>query len=792
MPNIALWTRVFALMAMLLGLAGTAQAESADATDEAFAALLAMPEAQPRQGQWIIPEQTESAPQSEKALIARLGKLKKKGANFNAIRHRGTLLAHAIRADMERTALWLLSNGADTKHVLFYPEQTSAYDLALQFERTAVVKVLEGQYGFKPKPLPSSSQIPPGRSANNAVAAPTPPLSRVDQAAQLMAKLSRTPYPKEAAQLEWQKFAVTLSPDEYVALFKDGTHLDELIYLVREFEGGLENALSRLPRDLVRSKAQQIADILADVSYVNYSHELKISYNVTSRSWPALWRRIDQPLRYDNMPELVARIPSALWPALFASGYLTHDAEVTGCLLSAVDTAQLKALWPDFQRFFANARETAISLVLGKYRLAREASPCYYSSSTDTLAKLEFLRQLGVSSQVIGLRQSLVDGEDDPALKSVIAALTEQSQRKPRLVSAPPTCELALNEIWLNALVRGSNAESVPEAMYAQAIDVPGQRQCGLLVGVDEWRSEPEASDNFEGPMREGSLRCADLPDHGGIWIEEANQIQQSAISDSDCQGGCAMRKVKDTQTGKHFMLNEGKRGARCSVSWQLPDAFEWQSGPKGAKLIPSHDAALVDKLLREQCREAPESEKLSCRGIDDIGDGVSEPKKDGDDYVTTLRQGGGVYVLPLVDQIGKDRKAEYAVAIAAHDNALVRKLLSAGIPATWTAAEIRALGTAELSLAEKRRRIALLFSNAAQLNLSLKTDRYNLPESLLAWLPSQDWTPILRIIAQSPDDWRDAAGSFRKQADEAKRFDLTCAVDHALGFLCGGGVEFD
>src|ERR1700748_2432497 len=98
---------------LALALAGVlstgAAAASADATDDAFGALLAMPGAQPREGGWIIPTDAAS---DECALIARLRAAKKNGADFNAMRHGGTLLAHAIRAGKDRTALWLLRNGA--------------------------------------------------------------------------------------------------------------------------------------------------------------------------------------------------------------------------------------------------------------------------------------------------------------------------------------------------------------------------------------------------------------------------------------------------------------------------------------------------------------------------------------------------------------------------------------------------------------------------------------------------------------------------------------------------------
>lgn len=793
MPSISHWSRIVSLAAVLLCLAGTVKAETDDDTDAAFGALLAMPGVQPKEGGWLIPEQAEPPPENEQALIARLRLLKKAGANFNAIRHRGTLLGHAIRAGKDRTALWLLRNGADPKHVLF-ADSATAYDLARQFKQTAVVKVLESQYGFKP-PKPPKPGVGAPRAPASAPVVPVTPQSREQQDIALMTRLvGPTLFPSEAGQREWREFAATLGPEEYIALFKDGANLENLIRLVQNTEGGLEDALSRLPLDLVRREAQVIADILARWSFVTYSHDPRISYTTSSLSWPALWRRIDRPLRYDQKPDLAGGIPSALWPGLFASGYSRHDAEVTGCLLSVVDMTAFKALWPDFQRFFADAREKAPALVLGKYRLAREKNPCYYDSSpADTVAKLVFLRKQGVTSPVAGLRKSLLKETDDPSLAAMVATFSPQTQSAPRLVKVPPTCELALNDVWLDALVKVSGVGWGIPAEYVQAIDVPGQDMCGLIVSGDRYHEWPEAGDDFfYGPVREGSTRCADPPDDGEIWVEEAGRIRSIKINDDRCDGGCLLRKVLDTQTGKRYLLNEGKRGALCSQSWELPDTYEWQTSPRGSALLPSRDGALIDRLLREQCQESSESDGFVCRGLDPLVENENGANSDDEDIVAALRKGGVVPIKRLVDRLGVERRGAYGAAIAAHDRAQIRHLLAAGIPARWTAAEILALGTTELPLEEKRRRLALLFADPDQFYRALNEDRYDLPEALLAWLPDEDWQPVLRVIGRNPDLWGNPAKSFRHKAKEANRSGLACAIDRAQGFLCGGGIQLD
>jgi len=103
----------FLLAGLLLIISINAYATApGQATDEAFAALLSMPGAEPQNGSWIFEPPPEFEPRTEANLIRWLTKKKKQGADFNAQRHFGTLLDHALRSHLERTALWLLDNGA--------------------------------------------------------------------------------------------------------------------------------------------------------------------------------------------------------------------------------------------------------------------------------------------------------------------------------------------------------------------------------------------------------------------------------------------------------------------------------------------------------------------------------------------------------------------------------------------------------------------------------------------------------------------------------------------------------
>ena len=782
------WIRPAALALALLAAAAGAGAETAsvsDPTDDAFGILLAMPGVQPKEGGWIV---SQEAAKDEADLIEQLKELKKDGANFNAMRYGGTLLAHAIRAGKDRTALWLLRNGAATKKVVSKDDE-NADDLARKYQRAAVVKVLEGQYGLKPTPPATPARKP--AVATTAASAPGP-TTRVEQTVALMQRLDRPmrygdAKASAAAAQEWQHWSSALSQEEFASLFQDGYRFDSLVFLTRMTEGGLQEALDRLPDDLVRRHAQVIADALADASFATYGQQPRIEYTNAARAWPALWRRLERPPSYDKgwAQRLAGNIPPALWPGLFASGYANHEADVTGCLLAMVDLPQLKALWPDFQRYFADARDEAAGLVLGGWRVGRWRDTCPYGSEqSDTAAKLAFLRAQGVTAPAYGLR-SANDGEPMvPALAAMVQAFTPAVAPKPRLVSVPPTCEFARDERWLDALVNPRQVGWGVTPSAVQLVELPGHRDCGVLVSGDTYPGYPDVNDDFdEGPSREPPMpRCADLADDGEIWAQEGGVVGPFESPQPARGARFRLSKVRDLGTGKDYVFDTSRTGAACNAFLGLPSALEWQAGAKGPTLAPSPDADLVDRLLLRQCAQADQRADVVCEGIAE----ADEPAPPTELPLARLHEGQTVSLRALVDILGADRRADYRAALAAHDHAQLRRLLTLGIPPWWTAAEIEGLAKADLPLEEKRRRIALLFADPEQLARALVDDGLGASGSLGPWLPRQDWGPILRLVRKNPANWYDARQRFAAPDGSA----IGCDLDHAQDFLCGGGLQ--
>ena len=193
----------------------TVQAFSGQQTDQAFAALLSMSGAGPEQGTWKFPPAEDFEGDTEAALVGYLARKQKAGADFNAYRHLGTLLHHAIRADMVATAKWLLAHGADPRKTVLQGGQ-DALGLSVTYKRNELVRLLQTQYGMA-QPAPRKNLLAQSSTRTEIASQPEPQpqqeLLRLVQGSRQQ-KDGKTHYgtPADAWRAFWRKQA---SPIEY-------------------------------------------------------------------------------------------------------------------------------------------------------------------------------------------------------------------------------------------------------------------------------------------------------------------------------------------------------------------------------------------------------------------------------------------------------------------------------------------------------------------------------------------------------------------------------------------------
>ena len=114
-------------------------------TDDAFDALLSLPQGLPEGGEF--PASHPDGITDEATLRAALENDLAAGADLNASRHGGTLLHHALRANLQDTSLWLLAHGADPRREVqddrsSEPGGRDALQLAIVFRRWRAVDAL--------------------------------------------------------------------------------------------------------------------------------------------------------------------------------------------------------------------------------------------------------------------------------------------------------------------------------------------------------------------------------------------------------------------------------------------------------------------------------------------------------------------------------------------------------------------------------------------------------------------------------------------------------------------------
>lgn len=768
------------LLPLLIFLAcGDVLAYSAKATDDAFAALLSMPGSEPARGQWNTPELQDFSPGLEPALIAFLAKKQKAGADFNAYRHQGTLLHHAIRAGKTKAAIWLLEHGADPKKKVI-DTADDALAVSLAYKRASLASLLTQKYGLTPPPTKAA----PGPIPEPRMASPTD----VDGARVMLARAAWLSEqvnaigagPEDSARYRkmlanWNSATASMAPEVYAKAMDDDTAMANLVILDKLSATDLEQALARIPAPIGRQHAKAAVAALASKSHAHIdSKSSAITYDLPAAVWLTLWRRLGQPLDYGDRAALAGDLQPELWPGLLASGYPAKRSErALGCILNDIGARDLKAMWPRLTENFPDIRDAAPGMVLASYRLQGRIH-CYGVDSASTRDKLSFLFSSGVKGPVKGLVKQELEGTDAGLRAAVVRFLPAVAATPPRLVDAAPTCTFSLTEAWFRKLLETSFTVSngTGDIYTVQLLDIPGEAERGLLVGgyLDHGDLSQGIADSFTGPEFISIPSCLGPQDLNVVWQNRQGKIVELRTDMGGDDGSALLVPVRDTATGQRYYLNDGVQNGRCNSGRRLPFTFEWrQSGQDWALMRTDPDKH--EKALYDQCRDDGNG-GVQCRGIAAIGSDRPEEKSPSGFRDTPRAE--------FVKKFAQGRYKDYLQAVAALDKPTLQKMREAGLPGEWTADAILQVSASSAPLAAKRARTAWIFADRAQLERAVD---FNVLEALLAWLPREDWRPVLDVIAKRPQHYRLLlAGTVA----EKKRDDLTCDLDNAYGLVCG------
>ncbi len=702
--RVLLHTLLAILLAWCAPPAFSAGPASNRATDAAFAALLSMPSAKPAQGSWDFPPPDGFSAGNETRLIAYLARQRQAGADVNAYRHRGTLLHHAIRAGLDKTATWLLAHGADPA-LRDSEGGRNALELAQERKRGALSALLR---------------------ANHAPALPPP------------AKTSAAP-PAAPAPLTLEQ----ISPPAY-AIQSVMKHAAD------------PAALQALPQSLLDTNQSDVLFAFGEAARARIVSG-QLAYAVPDASWRVMWRRLGRPLDYTRLPGLAGDMPAALWPELYASGYPHTDAEgALGCLLNKLSAAQLASQWQPLLARFPDLRQRAPRMLLGQFRLRTEPA-CDEGDADSVAAKLQFLTGAGVRERVPGLNRAAI-AEAPPALQRAIAPFIAVADSvRPRLVEVPRACTFALTDAWYAAIV-GKPGWRINTVQW---IDMPGTAQCALLVGGEEYDySGGDTVDGFDGPTVEPRASCPDPGDVYEVWYESGGTIRKKESDFGHDWSGSGLVQVRDTVSGARYYLNDGQQNGQCHLSTpRVPQLLAWNEKGLMRVAVPALEQSLLD-----QCQAG---ETMTCAGIPNLSPAPQD-------------------VATLTGERDAARENTWIDAVLALDKPALKRMLAAGAPLEWTGKAIKAVSASALPPEEKRKRIAWLFVDRARLTGSLGM---GWAETLVDWLPYQDWRPVVQAAAAI-----DGHGHYLEGLTAAAREkgleQLACDIDNARGFLCGETIN--
>ncbi|HEY0585389.1 MAG TPA: hypothetical protein VGD52_04590, partial [Pseudoduganella sp.] len=521
---------------------------------------------------------------------------------------------------------------------------------------------------------------------------------------------------------------------------------------------------AKAPPALDKALAELPAGVLREY-YDTALRTLGKAANVPAESWRILWRHLGKPEFGQYQLGFAASIPYEQWPALIAAGYRNDSAEhALGCMVAEGTAADLKLKWMALEKSFPDFRQVVARMVLHPYRIATVGNYCSATDQKELRGKLDWLRANDIKTPVNGVAADRLEGLA-PATRLAMQPYIAKPADKPRFSSVKPQCTFTLDDDWLKQL---ATAE-VP--LYGiSLIEIPGDAQCAVLASWTPRSEYPSGlTDNFTGPTWENVPSCADAPEHQVLWRRTRDGIV-ALEHEIDVSSFDFPAPVRDNVNGRLYYLDNGHRAGKCAGSEALPFLYEWQRKGEQWRLAASSSRELQEALFA-QC-SAPGAE--NCNGV--------KWPAEGEPYFHMLYG-------DFLRKFAAERRSEYLAAVMALDKQKLQRIEAGPLDATWVAEAISAVGQSKLALADKRKRIAHLFYDHELLARAMEgVGGYEMRQALVAWLPAEDWGPIIGVLRKYP--YRYYAQGLRDEAVKRNKSRLACDLDNMLGLLCGETIE--
>lgn len=495
---------------------------------------------------------------------------------------------------------------------------------------------------------------------------------------------------------------------------------------------------------------------------------------------------INETIKSTKYPLLKNTDPNT-WHLLFEKGFHIYDVEENlNNWFSTFSLFDLQKIWPTVFKNVPALKQKAIPLVMKNFILHSEGLPI----KDEDLKKIKYLISQQIERPFVEISQMSIIGSQPEVLKQLLDLKITKPfpiPQTPDFTQAIPNCQFRHNNIWDKALLDDIiTEENIFESRVyidtMQLIEINNDTSCAIMVSGSnsvnrvEYTPQTTDHDSFYGPISADPYpSCPDSLIHSQIWVQKNNKIEK--YSTSPIAEGILHLKDKNNNYLYHINLNNDNCRGRFSRAELYTIRYE-------NKLFIETPKPIMN-ALEKQCDLSNMLE--NCKSITKIKDDKSLQTKNSlyqpKDRQSFIDQYNGVSQKiknnndkELAKNKEKD-KLDYIKSVIELNKEQLRLIeLKNTPPHDWTGDALEAISKAEMSVEKKRQRISWIFKNHEQLKLYSKNSSQNAIYSLVNWLPTEDWWPILKFMDLS---------SLSKEARENNNPDLACAMDHSGGLMC-------
>ncbi len=521
-------------------------------------------------------------------------------------------------------------------------------------------------------------------------------------------------------------------------------------------------------------------------------------------TWSQLLQRLPAPLPVTADHALTLVVPVDAWPALFARRYAPSGKELFEQFQRAAP-AEWTVRWPLLRASAApGAAAEAAGLALEPWTHA--CNYPWFAPQPEQVEKLKLMADAGVRlAAPASLSVTCAQAAKPEALKRLLATgfakapgLPAASAQTAGAAALPPKGGFALAPLGCTpvpdpAIVRailkgrflladqptgteGQGGDPTPDMVLP--LDEPGARACAWLVsgGHVGSRAFIEQESFYDGyqrltPCLEGTL-------YGELWRAVDGRVQAEAADRGALEGAVQLREAGGP---RRYVLALPISGSTCDGG-HPGQLMGWREDAKGRHLVVLNEADASRVAFEQAC---PLADPGPCFHLPSRNDAPPEPPA-GEAARSGPFTGGSTD--EFLTRFASDQRERYVKAFLALDASTLKAVADERVLPAWRAVALQALTASTMPVDQKRRRTAWMFRDKPGMAQSFGggADTRDAVVGLVAWLPREDWRPLLVAIGRNDP----VLQALREAAQARGDARLACAFVRAAGQVCEGGTR--